>query len=520
MGQNPREDPGDKEEVLTLLKFIQTRWRTTGGLALLAVIILSFGAFAVKQFDPDFWWGTLVGQMILNGHFPHTDPFTFTAVGHRFIVQLWGSEVLLDLLYKVGMIPVILFFAIISLLGFLIALERVRRRGISPGILAVVGALGLAVGLSTFGPRSQMFTFLGVALLLFVLDWHKRKGGRMIWLLVPFFCIWGNLHGGFNIGLGLFFLVILAEFIEKKFLFPRQGNSAGRGLDKAGKRESRVRILVLVLLVSVIGLIVNPNGPYVYLYAFGLLSNSVAQSNLDEWRSPSFHDPTFLPLLILIFLLIVVAPKAKKATLADIFTAIAGVGLTLYAVRDLSILSVTYMPLAAFGIQGWKDELGRTKFKVPIRKFGRFFAFLVLVISLVASAFITGEHLASPLNNSKSSAYPVAVAEEICSLPKENLFTPYGSSGWILYEMKDGGIKNCPQDKVFIFGDVDTMGPIIFQAYLNITAGSSDSLALLKNYHAQLVWQQKGSPLITVLEGSPNWRLIWQNGTEVIFQNK
>jgi hypothetical protein len=477
--------------------------RRPGMLALICVAVLGVSFTVRPQFDPDFWWHVLVGDRILNGTFPSTDPFTFTAAGHAFIPQEWGSEVIYALLLHLGMWAVICLMAVVTLAGLGIALHRARQYTRSPAVLAVVAALSLAVALSTFGPRSQMFTFAFSALLLAILDRHHRAGGRAIWWCVPLFCLWGNLHGGFSIGLGLFVVVMLAEAIERRALPLR---SAG---------PPRIRILALVLAASVAAIGVNPNGYGILGYAGGLLSNPVAQANLDEWRSPSFHDPTFLPLALLIVLLVVCAPKARRVPLSDVMLAAAGLILTLYAVRNLSLLVVLTAPLLADGLDAWAAEIGllrrgAARLAVP-------FCALALAVATAVSGVVIAQRLTDPLNNPRSAAYPVAVADALCATPQANVLEPYGSAGWLLFEMVRGAPRPCTYHPVFIWGDAYSVGPRIFQEYLDAVAAQPDALAILDGEHVQTVWQAGGDALPLLLQRTPGWTCVYGAAGQVIY---
>ncbi|MFZ0180665.1 MAG: hypothetical protein WAL84_12465, partial [Candidatus Dormiibacterota bacterium] len=123
--------------------------RRPGMLALACAAILGISFTVRPQFDPDFWWHVLVGDRILDGSFPHTDPFTFTAAGHAFTPQEWGSEVIYALLLHLGMWAVICLMAVVTVAGLGMAMRRARPYTRSPAVLAVAAALSLAVALST-----------------------------------------------------------------------------------------------------------------------------------------------------------------------------------------------------------------------------------------------------------------------------------------------------------------------------------------------------------------------------------
>jgi hypothetical protein len=486
----------------TIARLLQ-RVRRPGVLALACVAILGVSFTVSAQFDPDFWWHVLVGDRILGGNFPRSDPFSCTAAGHAFIAQEWGSEVLYSLLLRLGMWAVICIMAAVTIVGLSVTLRRASHFTRSPAVLAFVGALSLAVAFSTFGPRSQMFTFTFCAVLLAILDQHRRVGGRVVWWCVPLFCLWGNLHGGFSIGLGLYVVVMGAEVIERR---ARPGRSSS---------PSRSKVLAAVFVASLVAIGVNPNGYSLLVYAGGLLANPVAQANLDEWRSPSFHDPTFLPLALLIVLLVVAGSKARRVPLADVLLAAAGLVLTLYAVRNLSILVVLAAPLLTDGLDGWATELGLLRRRA--RPLAVPFCALALAAVTAVSATVIAQHLTDPLNDSRSAAYPVAVAGALCAAPPSTVLEPYGSAGWLLFEMARDAPRPCTNHQVFIWGDVNAVGPYVFQAYLDAVAARPDALAILDSERVQTVWQARGDALPSLLQRTSGWTCVFGAGGQVIY---
>jgi hypothetical protein len=348
-----------------------------------------------------------------------------------------------------------------------------------------------------------LFTFAFSALLLAILDRHRRVGGRVVWWCVPLFCLWGNLHGGFSIGLGLFVVVMVAEVIER------------RARTVLTHRPPRTGILALVLAASVAAIGLNPTGYGILGYAGGLLANPVAQSNLDEWRSPSFHDPTFIPLALLIVLVVVCGSKARRVPLADILLAAAGVILTLYAVRNLSVLVVLTAPLLVDGLDAWATEIGVLKRRAA--PLAMAFCALALAIVTAVSGVVIAQRLTDPLNNDRSATYPVAVADALCATPSSNVLEPYGSAGWLLFEMVRGAPRPCTFHPVFIWGDAYSVGPRVFQEYLDAVAARPDALGILDAERVQTVWQAEGDALPLLLQRTSGWTCVYGARGQVIY---
>ncbi len=478
---------------------------------LVAIMVLGVGAFTTPQFDPDFWWHARVGLEILSHGVPQHNYYTFTAVTHPFITQEWGAEVIYALLYThLGMVAVILLMVAATWVGFFLGVRRVWREGRSTWVVAVGAALVVISGLQIWGPSPQMFTFGLLGVLLTMLDSYRRRPRRsLLLLLVPLFVLWSNLHGGFTIGLGVISVFLAGEVAA---VILRREEAIGWGA---------CRELLGALVLAGLAAMVNPNGTGIYLYPIRLLLSHAAQASLNEWQPPDFHQAANLPALFLLLSLVVATRWATRTRISDLFLAVAGILLLLYAVRDIPIFAVLSLPLWVDGIEGLVVQLRTARGASPRRRHPAplWFTGLVLLLVALTSAARMAAQLASPENQIQGSAYPVAVGRVICAGPAARVFAPYGRSGWLLYRIDHAEPlgRNCAPDRVFIFGEAVLMGHKILQEYLQIVAGGGGSLSLLRSYRVNLVWQARGSPLAVLLNRTPGWTCVFGTSSNLLY---
>ncbi|MGH7608627.1 MAG: hypothetical protein ACREOD_01595 [Candidatus Dormibacteria bacterium] len=479
---------------------------------LLAIAILGFAAFTQPQFDPDFWWHLRVGLDILASGVPQHNAYTFTAASHPFITQEWGSEALYALLYRAwGMAPVILLMAAVTWVGFVLGVLRAQRPGLSRWVLALGAGLVVVSGLQIWGPSPQMFTFGLLGILLVLLDRYRAQPRRRLLLvLIPLFVVWGNLHGGFLVGLG-----VIAVFLAGECLSAWMGRPGSLA-------PGQLRDLGLVLGLSALAPMVNPNGFGIYLYPLRLLLSPVAQGSLNEWQPPNFHSLASLPVLLLLLSLVVVGRWARQVHLADLLLAGAGTLLLLYAVRDIPIFAVLALPLWADGLQGLVDEVARARRRASRRRRRSapiWFVGAITALALVAGVVRVSAQLSSPYDQLQGSYYPAQVGRVICNGPPARVFAPYGSAGWLLYRLdhRQAAGRGCAPDRVFVFGEVDLMGPTVLADYLTTVAAGRGTMAILDRYRVNLVWQGRATPLANLLGREPGWTCVFADRQSVLY---
>src|SRR6202795_119152 len=152
-------------------------FQTRQGTHIAFAAILLFGLLAMTArpaTDPDLWWHLRTGQWIVEtGHIPHSDPFSFTRVGHVWVSHEWLSEVVFYELWKHGgAASLIVFSAIITTAGFMLLYLR------CPGTrhwAAAATALGALASAPSWGVRPQMFTFTLASLLLWLLEAGENR---------------------------------------------------------------------------------------------------------------------------------------------------------------------------------------------------------------------------------------------------------------------------------------------------------------------------------------------------------
>ncbi len=272
--------------------------------------------------DNSFLTHLATGQLIVDlGHLPGTDPYTFTAQGHDWVVQSWLVSLLFggaDRLAGTGGVRVVV--ALMTVAVFAVVWRLLRP---AQGLLVKVGIASLAIGVGVTEWSERPLLVGLVAIGLAVLAGEGELDPR--WLL-PVGWVWVNSHGSFPIG--IVYLVVVA---------------LGRRLDHldASVELRAVRWLLGGILLGA----VNPLGPKLLLFPVQLLQHQDVLRQVVEWKAPTFTDfsqRVFLVQVALAILAVVRRPRYRNALVVAVFVIAALLG-----ARNVAVASIVLVPILA-----------------------------------------------------------------------------------------------------------------------------------------------------------------------------
>ena len=235
--------------------------------------------------DPDIWWHLENARLLLTTHhLPRFDTFSYTTLGHPWMDHEWLSEVAYYLAWRaLGLTGVYLLFIVlleIILLGIFYRCYKssANPRGVWGSFLVSVFCVFLAA--VSFGPRTLLFGWVWLIILLLVLDRFRARGEAPLWVFPLVFCLWVNLHGSWLIGMVVFGMIIASGLVE--------GNWGRVYAVRWSPRQ--LRQLLATLGASVAALFVNPFGYHLVFYPFDLaFRQKLTVNNIEEWASVDFH---------------------------------------------------------------------------------------------------------------------------------------------------------------------------------------------------------------------------------------
>lgn len=259
-------------------------------MGLLAVWVAFTFAFTPLRTSHDEWWHLKSGQYIWENGLPENDIFTYTAAEIPWHNHEWVTQIGMWLTWRAGeasgfggvraVIALKTVFIVLAFAGFGLLLGRRMRE---PVWWALAGAMGAALARRTSFPRPPFVSYLLLALALWLfIEWRAgRLRERWLWVLVPVFALWSNLHGGWMAGL----LIIGAFWADEAF---GVGVACLRGDNMRGRLLCLARLTGLGL-ACVIGTLANPYGYKLYALAGRVMADEYLISRIGEMMPADWH---------------------------------------------------------------------------------------------------------------------------------------------------------------------------------------------------------------------------------------
>jgi hypothetical protein len=364
------------------------------------------------------------------------------------------------------------------------------------------------------GVRVQVFDLLMTTIVVWLL-WRYLTDPRPRWLVgLPLVAVvWANLHAGWVLLFLLGGAVVVGEAIDRI----------------AGRRPSgheplpwaAVRNLAIALLVSVVALVLNPNGIDLYTYPFMTVGITALNRYVMEWFPASID--TLFGQLLLAFVIVGVLP-ALIIGRHDLRTADALilVGLTVMAYQAIrfllitgpvgaAIVAVVLAPVISstpFG-ERWSRVLNRLE-RPRTGTLGAInlglVALLVLIGVVVAFVRVSPNAQAAEIARSLPAA---AVAWMDENDPGDRIFNRYEWGGYIG--------EHRPNEPIFMDGRADVYGDELLQIYVSIIGIHGDPQATLDRYGIDHAVFPPDTPLADWFDGSDQWRRAFADDTAVVW---
>ena len=499
---------------------------------LVPVAVVTWMGFMHPLRRLDFWWHLKMGEIIFTSRsIPHSDLFSFTRAGQPFVYQNWLGEVLYYLVYHIGGLPFLIAFNTTVLLMALAPVYDLCLRD-SPRLRgAVVGSLVAAYVLGLYSNmRPQTYSFVLFSVFYWIL-WTYRQGDRdWLWALPALMILWVNLHGAFVLGIGIIGLILLAEVVRRLVRGGDADTLPPRALLKLG----------VVLGLTVIATVVNPEGFGVFAYVRQLQVDPSSQMYVTEWQVPDikqvsdimiFFGPFFIMLLVLLY-----TRRRLNLTELGLFLTFAVLGLA--ATRSGIWFALIAAPILARRVDAMelpdlREELrsrplvgpfirhlvpGTARVRTPHDRLNWTILVCLMLFTLLLSPWARPKFGAGRLSRRLvERSTPVGAMDYIADHHLDgNIFHPQGYGDYLIWRL-------WPQQKSFIDGRVHLYDKSFVEDYI-LAFHDENWESRIAKYDIQYLLLPKDDELaasmLAAARESQNWVLLYEDDISVLFEKQ
>lgn len=476
-----------------------------------AFIAAFIGLISILQLsDPDYFWHLKTGEYIVSHRaLPSGDIFSHTAYGKHWVLHEWLFEILLYFTHQFfGALGIKVLIATLTFATMAIVYKLLVRISLNAHVTTLLTAICfilISLGLS---PRPQLLSYLFFASYLYVLlDFKYHHSTRYLWWLPCAMFIWTNCHAGYMLGLAVFVLFFVCEYIACLI-----------NDEKSIQQKQRLKKLSLLFIFTAIAAICKPTGIIDLLYPFQ--TSSLELTNyISEWQSADFH--LWYGRIYLIFVLLFIIAysyRSKPADLTEVALPFALIILGFNSLRHIPLAGITIAVFIASSLNTRHTNAIKLWEKYGIHTLYRRYIgggkqlgeseFILNWVSL--SAVIIFAIFYYPKNSIKENEelakkYPVNAVRFIQeSGLTGKVFNHYNHGGYLINQLY-------PSHYVFMDGRSDMYGDKIFKDYYDITNVQSNWEKLLSQYQVTFVIAEHQSALTQLLILKNTFKLVYED---------
>jgi hypothetical protein len=472
----------------------------TSFLAVLTMVLLGwqFAMVGSSLNDPDIWWHLRNAQYLFQHHqLPSHDMYSFTVAGHAWVSHEWLSEIPYYIAYRalgVSGIKVMTFVVLDVIFLLLLYLCYQESRNFKASIVSCLFATTIAT--VSYGPRTILFGYLYLVVLLIILQRFRQRGNAPLWLLPPLFCLWINTHGSWSLGLILFSLIGISGLV---------GGTWGR-IESTRWTPAQLRKLVIAGAASIAALFVNPFGWRLVFYPLDLAFNQKLNiTHVAEWITVDFHTVRGkLVLALIVGLLLSTLIRNRRWNLGELLIFLFALYSGLTYVRFLILLGIIVAPVLAQIL----DFFPRYRPQEDTPKVN------TAVILILIGAMIYAWPRSAKVEKSIEHDYPAGVLPYLQAHPLQgNMLNYYLWGGYL-------GWHN-PQIKDFVDSRVDIFEyEGVLKDYLDILS-LTDIDSVIQKHHIRYVLFPPGEGFTYALEHDPqHWKVLYKDNVCLLFEKQ
>ena len=436
--------------------------------------------------DADLWWHLADARLFtVSHHFIRVEPYSFTVAGRPWMDPEWLAELPWWFSYDSFGFRGIYLVAWLALgANILFVYWRGWLKARHAGAAFWAAALAFFLMTANAGPRTIAFGYLAMSAEMAILESADRGRKEFVWLLPPLFCLWINLHGSWFIGFGL-----LVAYIVCGLFRVQVGAFVQDSFDAANRNR-----LLAALGASMAALLLNPYGWRLVWNPIDMIFNQ--KLNIDfghEWQPLEISSPRGVVFLIFICVMVISnCVWGRKWTLFEMTTVFLASYSAYAHTRFTYLAAILVTPMLAADIQRAFCDEDDAKTIPAMNALIVFGAVAIIVFTFPSE---------SELRDVLAQRFPVQIIASI--QPSWRTM----NTDWV------GGMMDFESKASFIDSRFDTFEHHgVLQDFLSIAA-VQDPLRLISKYKVDHVLMDKDAPLTHLLEQTPGWHVVRQEGS-------
>jgi hypothetical protein len=453
--------------------------------------------------DPDFWWHLRNSELLLTTHhFIWRDVYSFTTYGQQWLDPEWLSELFYYEGFRMcgerGLFLVMFATLELIIMGVFFLCHR-RSQDVNSAFLATL--LFVFMASVNVGFRTILFGWLCLIAEMILLEYFRR-GRNYLWLLVPLFALWINLHGSWIFGVVFYILFFISGLVQGPW---------GSVVSVRWTQHQCLK-LIAVGTVSFAALFVNPYGWQLLAYPFELVFRQQHMvSFVQEWASLDFHS-AIGKIFFVVFagLVILMLTRPRTWRLYDLLCALVALYDALTHMRFLFLAGIMISPLLAEELSGLLLPIHVTKSSNESSRDSAIIAGCNAVIMAICLLFVCF-HIprSSALRATEEQYYPVHALPAVeASCAHQRVFNDSNWGGYLIWNARD--IPVFMDSRIDIFDLHGVMADYLQAVRIN------DSLAILDRYRIGCVFISPNTPLSYLLLHNPGWQVQYQDPTAIL----
>lgn len=474
----------------------------------LAVAVVAAASFA----DPDLGMHIEAGRVIFStGHIPTVGIFSYTAANLPWRNHEWLAEAAIALAYDslgvFGLRLLKLICGTVTIAALSAALSSTRSELRVQQIVLLLVAIGI---LPYMEFRPQLFTYALLSVEMAFLSAEVYGGKPRLWVLVPIFAVWADIHGGFIAGLGALGVVAFTT-LARDFA---SGAGPRRGLK-------------LFALMAACGLatLANPFGLAAWTNVLHSVNDPFVRMLVPEWAplwKRILYEWSGRPSQLLVYLAapiglmcafgfsLVRSWRGDDLPLVIVATLFSAAGLSSSRYLPLAVITLA-APLAfhlALAARNRTIEVPEPS--ATVHNAGLAINRTVLGF-LVAAIVVFGQELSNaPLRMQPPCPVGAVTFMEDHKL-RGNILNQYEWGSYLVF-------KTAPASKVFLDGRTELLYPdsLLYQ-YVLFFLGRAGGKEVLDRYPHDLVLVEFDSGGYRITLADPRWRLAYRDGLAALF---